>query len=89
MLALPLCVLTLPLCRRFPRPRKSAEPMGGPMRLLLGVGGGWGEVPDEVRLALVRLRWLALHAKPKGLQSGHAIHAMPHLQNHLAAVAPL
>ena len=63
--------------------------MVGVVRLLLGLGGGWGEVPDVVRLALLRFLTFALHEKPSGLQSGQAIHALPHPQDHRAAVAPL
>ena len=63
--------------------------MVGLERLLLGVGGGWGAVPDEVRLALPRFLAFALHEKPIGLQRGQAIHALPHPHDHFAAVAPL
>ena len=91
------------LAQSLPRP-KTTEPLEvlerllladlgpeeeeGMRRLRLG-GGGWGVASLVFRLALARTRLRDWQAKPRGLHSGHAIQAVPHLQSHLAAVAPL
>ena len=72
------------LCPKLARPRKPAE-QEGLGRLRLGVGVGLG----KARLAPPLLHLLLRHLKPEGLQMGQAIQALPQIQSHLAAEAPL